>query len=66
MTEVMNNLKLVGISWSSSEPLAMIEDNTTGRTYFLKQGQEINELKVQAISKEKVTVTYEGEEGFLF
>ena len=66
MTEVLNALKLVGLTWSADEPLAMIEEASTGRTYFLKRGQEVNGLKIQSISKEKVTVTYEGEEGALY
>ena len=65
LAELLQGLKLVGISWGA-EPLAMIEDAATGRTYFLKRGQEMKGVKVQAISKEKVTVTYEGEEGELF
>lgn len=58
-------LKLVGIS-TGEEPLAMIEDETTGRTYFLKRGQEVREVKIQSITKEKVVVTYDGQEGELF
>ena len=44
----------------------MIEEVSTGRTYFLRKDQEFKGLKVQEISKEKVTVTYEGQEGDLF
>ena len=65
MASILQGLKLVGIAWGP-EPLAMIEEVQSGRTYFLKQGQEVQGLKVQSIHKEKVTVTYEGEEGELF
>ena len=65
IAEILQGWKLVGISWGD-KPLAMVEDSSSGRTYFLRQGQEINGVKVQAISKEKVTLTYEGEEGELF
>jgi hypothetical protein len=64
MQDLLKDFKLVGISWGE-EPLAMIED-TTGRTFFLKRGQEVKGMKVQTISKEKVTLTYEGAEGELF
>lgn len=66
MAELLSNYKLVGMSWSAEEPLAMIEEGTTGRTFFLKRGQDINGVKIQAINKEKVTVTYKGEEGALY
>ncbi len=66
MAKVMQSIKLVGISWSGEIPLAMIEQVESGKTLFLKEGQEINHLKVQHIDKEKVTVTYDGEEAILF
>lgn len=66
MSQVLQSLKLVGISWTGEIPLAMIEEVQSGKTFFLKQGQEINRLKVQRIDKEKITVTYEGEEADLF
>lgn len=65
ITEVLQGLKLVGISWGP-EPLAMIEDVATNRTYFLRKDQEVRGVKIQEIGKEKVTVTFEGEEGELF
>jgi hypothetical protein len=66
MAKVMQGLHLVGISWSGEIPLAMIEEVETGKTFFLREGQEINKLKVQSISKESVVVTYEGEEATLY
>ncbi len=63
--EIMQSIKLVGISFGD-EPLAMIEDVQTGRTYFLKRGQELKGIKVQSISKEKVVVTHDGQEAELF
>jgi hypothetical protein len=55
------NLKLVGISWSG-DPDAMIEDTKALRTFFVKRGQMIGEVKVQAIFKDRVVLSYEGEE----
>ena len=65
VNQMMASLKLVGISWGE-EPLAMIEDSESTRTYFVKKGGEVKGMKVQAISKEKVTLTYEGQEAELF
>lgn len=65
ITDALQGTKLVGISLGE-EPLAMMEDTATGRTYFVKKGQEFKGIKVQQISKEKVTVTYEGQEAELF
>jgi len=55
------NLKLVGISWSN-DPDAMIEDTKALKTFFVKRGQTIGEVKVQAIFKDRVVLSYEGEE----
>ena len=60
--EATQDLRLVGISWSS-DPDAMIEDTKTKRTYFLKKGQTMDrEIKVQAIFKDKVVLSWGAEE----
>jgi len=59
--EATANLKLVGISWSD-DPDAMIEDTKLLRTFFMKRGQMIGEVRVQAIFKDKVVLSYAGEE----
>ena len=59
--EATQNLKLVGISWSSS-PDAIIEDTKTTKTFFVKTGQMMGDVKVQAIFKDKVVLSYSGEE----
>ncbi|MCM8782733.1 MAG: hypothetical protein NC828_06795 [Candidatus Omnitrophica bacterium] len=59
--EATQHLKLVGISWSK-DPDAMIEDSRALRTFFVKRGQMIGEVKVQAIFKDKVVLNYAGEE----
>lgn len=61
LSEAAGHLKLVGISWSN-DPDAMIEDTTALRTFFIKRGQTIGEFKVQAIFKDKVILSYGGEE----
>lgn len=65
ITDALQGLKLVGVSWAK-EPLAMIEDIATGKTYFVRRGQEVKGVKVQTVFKEKVVVTYNGQEGELF
>ena len=59
--EATAHLKLVGISWSS-DPDAMIEDTKALKTFFVKRGQMIDNVKVQAIFKDKVVLSYAGEE----
>jgi type II secretory pathway component PulC len=62
VVEATKHLRLVGISWSD-DPDIMIEDTKTQRTLFLKKGKLIdNEIKVQAVFKDKVILSYNGEE----
>ncbi|MEK7850113.1 MAG: hypothetical protein AAB213_04805 [Candidatus Omnitrophota bacterium] len=62
--EVLSKYKLVGISWSDN-PDAMIEDSAVNKTYFLKRGQSLDGVKVQAIFKDKVVLSYQGVEAEL-
>lgn len=59
--EATAHLKLVGISWSD-DPDAMIEDTKALRTFFVKRGGMVGEIKIQAIFKDKVILSYGGEE----
>jgi hypothetical protein len=59
--EATKHLKLVGISWSNN-PDAMIEDSKALRTFFIKRGQMIGDVKVEAIFKDKVILNYAGED----
>ncbi|MDD5466031.1 MAG: hypothetical protein PHP73_06825 [Candidatus Omnitrophica bacterium] len=59
--EATEHLKLVGISWSD-DPDAMIEDTKALRTFFVKRGGLIGEVKVQAIFKDKLILRYGEEE----
>ena len=61
MLEAISHLRLVGISWSGS-PDAMIEDSRIPRTYFLKKGEFIGEVKVKEIFTNKVILEYGTEE----
>lgn len=59
--EATQHLKLVGISWSN-DPDAMVEDTKALKTFFVKRGQTIGDVRVQAIFKDKVVLSYRGEE----
>ncbi len=61
IVEATQSLKLVGISWSN-DPDAMIEDSKALRTFFVKRGQMIGRVKIEAIFKDKVILSYEGKE----
>lgn len=59
---VTDKLALVGISWSS-DPDAIIEDRSKRKTFFVKMGQTFGEgIKVESIQKNRVILSYEGEE----
>ncbi|MBI5144107.1 MAG: hypothetical protein HZA30_03465 [Candidatus Omnitrophica bacterium] len=62
--EETQRFKLVGISWSK-DPDAMIEDTVALRTFFVKRGQMLGRVKVEGIFKDKVILSYEGEEAEL-
>jgi hypothetical protein len=64
MEEVLGKFKLVGISWSDN-PDAMIESANDQKTYFLKRGQVLDGVKVEAIYKDKVVLSYNGMEAEL-
>jgi len=59
---VSKKFSLVGIAWSDN-PEAMIEDTESKRTHFVKRGRTINQdIKVVAIFKDRVVLSYEDEE----
>lgn len=60
----LEEFRLVGISWLDSPETAsvMIEQLETGVTYFLRQGESFNELKVQKIYADRVIFGYQNEE----
>lgn len=58
---IMDRFSLVGIAWSD-DPDAMIEDINTKKIYFLKRGDSIEDIKIQAILRDRVVLIYDGEE----
>lgn len=63
VAEVTQSLRLAGISWST-DPDAMLEDTKAQKTYFVKKGQILDTInvKVEAIFKDKVILSFEGAE----
>ncbi len=58
--QAVQDLGLVGISWSS-DPDAMIEDKKALKTFFVKEGDMIGNIAVEAIFKDKLILNFEGE-----
>ena len=61
LKQITANMKLVGISWSDT-PDAIIEDEKAKKTYFVKPGHMIEDIKVQAVLKDRVILRYQQEE----
>ena len=61
ITEIIANLRLVGIIWSNS-PQAMIENAKEQRTFLLSQGEQIGQVTIKNIFKDKVVIEVEGQE----
>jgi type II secretory pathway component PulC len=55
------DLVLSGI-YQGKYPEAIIEDKTTKKVYFLKEGDEVKGLKVKSILKDRVILQYGEEE----
>ncbi|MCK4519859.1 MAG: hypothetical protein KAT96_01675 [Candidatus Omnitrophica bacterium] len=61
ITEAARNLKLVGISWRD-DPDVLIKDTKLNKVYILKKGEMIGKVKIETVFKDKVVLSYEGEE----
>ena len=60
--DVSGQFSLVGISWSS-DPDVIIENKEEHRTYFVKRGQPVGGgVKVEAVFKDHVVLSREGQE----
>jgi len=57
IAELLQNLKLVGISWSD-DPDIIIEDTKKKQAFFLKKGQNINEFTIKDVYKDRVVLSY--------
>jgi hypothetical protein len=59
-TQLVQDLKVVGIIWSSN-PEAMIESTKENRTYILKKGDKISEFKIKDITRTSAILEMEVE-----
>ena len=64
LTELISSLSVVGVN-RGRVPEALVEDTQAKRTYFVKVGDQINQITVKSIDQRGVLVTYENEEAFL-
>ena len=60
-SEMISNLKLVGIIWSD-KPQTMIENTKEQKTYLLSTGENIGEVKIKKILRDKVVLSLEDKE----
>ncbi len=60
LNKLMANLSLMGII-GGKEPQAIIWDRKSKRTYYLKEGQYLDEIMIQEIKKGKVILKYKDE-----
>jgi hypothetical protein len=65
LRERAKTLKLVGISWGPV-PVAMIEDTATRETSFLREQESINQIRIKAILRDRVVISYGNAEHDLF
>jgi len=65
LRERAKTLKLVGISWGPV-PVAMIEDTAKHETSFLKERESINQIRIKAILRDRVVLSYGNAEYDLF
>ncbi|MCK4422501.1 MAG: hypothetical protein KAV18_00330 [Candidatus Omnitrophica bacterium] len=66
LEELIADLRLVGIGWSSKNPDVMIEDTEKGKILFLKKGSPVKDgIIVKEIFKNRVILELDGEEADL-
>jgi hypothetical protein len=64
LTDLVKNLKIAGLSLlpETGERFAMIEDTSTGITYFLKEGDTLLNFNVSGILPDSVVLKYGNDE----
>ncbi|OIO36225.1 MAG: hypothetical protein AUJ74_03140 [Candidatus Omnitrophica bacterium CG1_02_44_16] len=58
---LIDGLKVVGIIWSDA-PQAIVEDSKNGKTDLLNRGSKIRNARVKDILKDRVILSYDGQE----
>jgi len=54
--EPTNDLVLTGIVNLGEEPIALVEDTSNGKAYFLKKGDKLKDYLVEAITEENIVL----------
>jgi hypothetical protein len=55
--QLFAGFKLVGIDWGE-KPVALIEDTQAGKTYFVKKGDTVKDIRVTDVAQDRVTIIY--------
>lgn len=60
----MSKYKLVGVAWLDLPESAsvMVEDTTNGLTYFLREGEKLDDVTIKTIYTDRAVFGYENEE----
>jgi hypothetical protein len=63
IVQKVETLRLVGISWldTPESASAMVENTSSGVTYFLRSGEQVNGVTVEAIYADSIVLEFDGE-----
>lgn len=64
LTKKLSKYKLVGVAWLDLPESAsvMVEDTTTGMTYFIREGEKLDDVTIKTIYTDRAVFGYENEE----
>ncbi len=62
LEQLARSIVLVGIDWAGPQPQAMFEDSEKKKTFFIKEGEEINGMVLKEITRSGVKLGYQNEE----
>lgn len=64
LTQKLSKYKLVGVAWLDLPESAsvMVEDTTNGMTYFLREGEKLDDVTIKTIYTDRAVFGYENEE----
>ncbi len=64
LTKKLSKFKLVGVAWLDlpESVSVMVEDTTNGMTYFLREGEKLDDVTIKTIYTDRAVFGYENEE----
>jgi hypothetical protein len=64
LAKKLSKYKLVGVAWLDLPESAsvMVEDTTSGMTYFLREGEKLDDVTIKTIYTDRAVFGYENEE----